>query len=380
MSNQELELNLIQRIGIDKIQLSNLLVNDIDISKLTCIANTSKIEIHHTATKISNCIRYMPDTFEGITKIVIKDNNVFSDLIIGCAFDSHDKPIEYVYLTATVTNARGCNLTNMSYSEYNRYIFKIIDYIKSTYGITLYTDFMKIDYIEINTNILLKNAFSEYNRTFRLLMSFFSGHMGKLSTYDKITNDKKIKEESFKRGNKSIDVIFYDKAKELKDMNIPIDEELSICRIEIRLKTKDKIKSVFGSNIWNNFNDKKITEYFMEQIYYYLSEKFEKWKLTREKELKKLILCCRKKSPKIWHHLLMQEIRNKSELQMIPYILDIEQVYKAFRKLPDPNRNASRAIKSMENVSVENDIYRNNDIAKVYELLNGVENSSNITI
>ena len=367
MSNQELELNLIQR-------------NDIDISKLTCIANTSKIEIHHTATKISNCIRYMPDTFEGITKIVIKDNNVFSDLIIGCAFDSHDKPIEYVYLTATVTNARGCNLTNMSYSEYNRYIFKIIDYIKSTYGITLYTDFMKIDYIEINTNILLKNAFSEYNRTFRLLMSFFSGHMGKLSTYDKITNDKKIKEESFKRGNKSIDVIFYDKAKELKDMNIPIDEELSICRIEIRLKTKDKIKSVFGSNIWNNFNDKKITEYFMEQIYYYLSEKFEKWKLTREKELKKLILCCRKKSPKIWHHLLMQEIRNKSELQMIPYILDIEQVYKAFRKLPDPNRNASRAIKSMENVSVENDIYRNNDIAKVYELLNGVENSSNITI
>ncbi len=380
MSNQELELNLIQRIGIDKIQLSNLLVNDIDISKLTCIANTSKIEIHHTATKISNCIRYMPDTFEGITKIVIKDNNVFSDLIIGCAFDSHDKPIEYVYLTATVTNARGCNLTNMSYSEYNRYIFKIIDYIKSTYGITLFTDFMKIDYIEINTNILLKNAFSEYNRIFRLLMSFFSGHMGKLSIYDKITSDKKTKEESFKRGNKSIDVIFYDKAKELKDMNIPIDEELSICRIEIRLKTKDKIKSVFGSNVWKELNDNKINGYFKVQIYDYLSEKFENWKLTREKELKKLILNCRKKSTKVWHHLLMQEVRNKSELQMIPYILDIEQIYSAFRKIPDPNRNAARAIKSIEKISVENDIYKNNDIAKIYEILNCVETSSNTAL
>lgn len=380
MSNQELELNLIQRVGMDKIQLSNLLIDDIDISKLISISNTNNVEIYHTATKVSNYIRFMPNTFEGITKIVIKDNDVFSDLIIGCAIDSHEKPIEYVYLTITVTNAKGHNLLNMSYNEYNIYISSVIDYIKSTYGITLLADFLKINYIEINTNILLENAFSEYNRTFRLLMSLFSGHMGKLSTYDKITTNKKIKEESFKRGNKSIEVIFYDKVKELKDMKIPIDDELSICRIEIRLKTKDKIKSVFGSNIWKEVNDEKITEYFRVQIYDYLSEKFEKWKLTREKELKKLILSCRKKSSKVWHHLLMQEIRNKSELQMIPYILDIEQIYSAFRTLPDPNRNASRAIKSIEKISVENDIYKNNDIAKIYELLNSVKNSSNTAL
>lgn len=380
MSKKNLEQNLIQKIGIDKIRLSNLLINDIDISKLISVSKTNQVEIHHTATKISNCIRYMPDSFEGITKIVIKDNNVFSDLIIGCAFDSHDKPIEYVYLTVTVTNARGCNLTNMSYGEYDTYISNVVDYIKSTYGIMLFTNQIKVDYIEINTNILLKNSFSEYNRTFRLLMSFFSGHMGKLSIYDKISSNKRISEESFKRGNKSIDIIFYDKIKELKDMKIPISEELSLCRIEVRLKTKDKIKSVFGSNIWHELNDKKIAEYFMEQIYYYLSEKFEKWEQTREKELKKMILNCRKKSSKVWHHLLMQEIRNKSELQMTPYILDIEQIYSAFRKLPDPNRNASRAIKSIENISVENDIYKNNDIAKIYELLNDVKNSSNITL
>lgn len=377
MSDQELELNLIQRVGIDKIQLSNLLIDDIDISKLISISNTNKVEIYHTATKVSNYIRFMPNTFERITKIVIKDNNIFSDLIIGCAFDSHERPIEYVYLTITVTNAKGYNLLNMSYSEYNTYISNVIDYIKSTYGIILLTDYMKIDYIEINTNIMLENTFSEYNRTFRLLMSLFSGHMGKLSTYDKMPANKKIKEESFKRGNKSIEVIIYDKIKELKDRKIPIDRKPSICRIEIRLKTKDKIKSVFGSNIWKELNDEKITEYFKVQIYDYLSEKFEIWKLTREKELKKLILNCRKKSTKVWHHLLMQEIRNKSELQMIPYILDIEQVYSAFRKLPDPNRNATRAIKSIEKISVENDIYRNNDIAKIYEILNCVENSSN---
>ncbi len=380
MSKKNLEQNLIQKVGIDKIRLSNLFINDIDISKLISISNTNKVEIHHTATKISNCIRYMPDTFEGITKIVIKDNNIFSDLTIGCAFDSHDKPIEYVYLTVTVTNARGCNLTNMSYGEYDKYITNVVDYIKSTYGIMLITNHIKIDYIEINTNILLKNSFSEYNRTFRLLMSFFSGHMGKLSTYDKISSNKRINEESFKRGNKSIEIIIYDKVKELKDMNIPIEEELSICRIEIRLKTKDKIKSVFGSNVWKELNDNKIIEYFKVQIYDYLSEKFEKWEQTREKELKKLILSCRKKSSKVWHHLLMQEIRNKSELQMTPYILDIEQIYSAFRKLPDPNRNVSRVIKSIENISVENDIYKNNDIAKIYELLNGVKNSSNRTL
>ena len=69
----------------------------------------------------------------------------------------------------------------------------------------------------------------------------------------------------------------------------------------------------------------------------------------------------------------MQEVRNKSESMMIPYILDIEQACNAFREIPDPNRNVNRSINSILNIHIENDIYRNNDIDKVFEILDALE-------
>lgn len=86
-----------------------------------------------------------------------------------------------------------------------------------------------------------------------------------------------------------------------------------------------------------------------------------------------MIKDCRKKSSKVWHRNLMEEIRNKSEIMMIPFILDIEQVCTALRKLPDPNRNVSRCIKSLLKINIENDVYRNNDLDKVHEILNALE-------
>ena len=139
------------------------------------------------------------------------------------------------------------------------------------------------------------------------------------------------------------------------------------------LKDKKKIKSDLGSCLWGEIDDAKIVECFHQEIYHQLSKKFERWEEEREKELKRLILNCRKKSQKVWHHLLMQEIRNRSALMMIPYILDIEQVCNAYRELPDPSRNANRSIKSLLNIPIENDIYRNNDIDKVFEILDTIE-------
>ena len=69
----------------------------------------------------------------------------------------------------------------------------------------------------------------------------------------------------------------------------------------------------------------------------------------------------------------MQEIRNKSESMMIPYILDIKQVCNAYRELPDPNRNMNRSIKSLLNIPIENDIYSNNDVGKVFEIFDSLD-------
>lgn len=375
MSTNNLELDLIQRIGIDKIQLSGFAIMGMDISRLIH-EHGNVVEIHQSTEKMNHCIRHMPDTNAGIAKIIIKDNMVFSDLIIGCTNNSNGTPIEYIYLTVTVSNAKGFNLENMTYDEYDQYIACVLEYIESEYGVILLSSYMKIDYLEINSNILLEHDFSKYNRVLRLLMSMFNNHMGKLSTYDDIPGKKGVKEESYKRGNNSTEIIFYDKTKELKDTGISIDGDIPILRIELKLKNKKKIKSVFGSCFWKDIDHKQIVEYYHKQIYSQLSKKFEEWKKTREKELKKLIVDFRQKSSKSWHHLLMQDIRNKSEMQIIPYILDIEQVCRAFKQLPDPNRNSHRSIKSLMNISIDEDVYKNNDIDKVYEILNSLASYS----
>ena len=371
MNLNDFDIDNISRIGIDKIKLSNLVIMDIDFSRLT--QKDNNIVIHQTTDKSRRCRRYMPGTHDGITKIIIKDNQIFSDLIIGCSNDSNGLPIEYVYLTITVSNVKGCNLENMTHEEYSAYIESAIEYIAFQYGIGLLYDSVKLDYVEINANILLNQDFPKYGRVLKLLMSLFDNHLGKLSSYEKLKSKEGTQGESYKRGNKSKEVIFYDKIQELKDTGNDFDDDISILRIELRLKDKKKIKSSFGSCLWGEINDTVIVECFYQEIYNQLSKRFEKWEEKREKELKKLIKNCRTKKKKTWHHLLMQEIRNNSESMMIPYILDIEQACDSFRKLSDPNRNVNRSIRSLLNITVENDVYRNNDIDKVCEIFDTLE-------
>lgn len=372
MKLSDSDISKIQRIGLDKIRLSNLaIVGEIDFNTLEQDGNI--IEINQTTNAKRRCRRYRPGTNAGITKIIVKDNQIFSDLIIGCANDSNGLPIEYVYLSITVANIKGCNLENMSHDEYSDYIESVMDYIAHQYGIVLLYDSMKLDYVEINANILLNQDFPKYGRVLKLLMSMFDNHLGKLNSYEKLKSKEGAQAESYKRGNKSKEVVFYDKAQELKDTCNALDDDIPILRIELRLKDKKKIKAVFGSCLWGEIDDTRIAECFNQEIYSQLSKKFEEWEEKRGRELKKLIVNCRKKSKKIWHHLLMQEIRNKSESMMIPYILDIEQVCNAYKELPDTNRNANRSIKSLLNIPIENDIYRNNDMDKCFEILNALE-------
>lgn len=361
------DLSCIQRIGLDKIQLSGFAVASMDVHMLS---KNPKTEIHLAGNGSRRCKRHMPGTNVGITKITVRDNQIFSDLIIGCADTSGGRLIEYVYLTITVGNAKGCNLENMSYQEYDDYITCTLDYICSEYGIVLISNEMKIFYMEINANILLQNQFSQYNRTLKLLISLFSNHLGKLNTYEKITSSKCANAESYSRGNQSTEVIFYDKTKELKDKKQQFDDDVSILRIELKLMNRQKIKSAFSTSYWKELDNKKIAGYYHSQIYIQLFNKFEKWLQTRNNELKRLITASRTQSKKTWHHILMQEIRNNAELQNIPYILDIEQVCSAFKQMPDPNRNSGRSVKSLMNICISDDVYKNHDIEKVYEILN----------
>lgn len=378
--NEQYDKNRTHQIGIDKIQIYNLGLewpDSIDFKKLTC----------HDCVKIEEdgmgrmCFRRLPGENKGISKIVITDNKVFSDLIIGCTYDGVNKPHEYIYLTMTVDNAKGNNLYPMLYSEYCDYLKYVLSYIAEEYGIKLRAYNAKIRYIEINATILLKEEFAKYNRALRLLMSFPSKRFGKLSTYDSVSkkgHDKKLEDESFKRGNKSIELVIYDKSKQIQDRKkLPFEnKEINLppyLRIEYRLLNQKKVEKELGSVFWNDLNDEKVANYFISKIDDQLLREYEAWQQTRQKDLLKLIKCCRKNDPKRWHSLLMQEIRNLTELNGIPYILDIEQVYDAIHCIPNSSRYCNRTIHAIDKIQVENDIYKNHDLDKIREIFDSLK-------
>lgn len=367
-----------QKIGIDKIQFSNIAVVNMDIPHLLA---SEKITIQQASNTARPCRRYLPNG-TGITKITIKDNEIFSELIIGCASASNGIPLEYVYLSMVIPDVAGNNLVPWCYTDYDDYLHSVFDYIAKEYHIALFWGDMKINYMEINCNIPLADKFSKYSRSVLLLMSLMNNHMGKLSTYNALSSkngNKSSHGESFKRGNKSVEVIIYDKLQELIDTGQNYDNlDTPILRIEYRLKNRKKIKEVFGSNFWKDLDDKKIAEFFIGQIRTQLGEKYECWKRQQFIRLKRMIKNCRHSSTKNWHHLLMQEIRNQSEQSDLPFILDIEQVYEAVYSFPD--KNARRKCEAIASIDIKDDVYKNHDTDKVCEILTGAELSYKNTV
>lgn len=280
-----------------------------------------------------------------------------------------------LYLNLHIPDAEG-NLVPWRKKHYDEYISKIVLYIYQRYHIMLGCDYMQIKYIEINCNIPLIYDFCLYARSIKLMITLMDNHLGKLGAYERVISDKntkKLKAESFFRGNKSMEVIFYDKQRQLNETKKDSHKiDKPILRIEYRLKTKQKVNAAIGTAFWNDFNDKLIADYFIEYSRKELSSRFQKWMDMRKKELAQLIKECRASNSQRWHYNLMTEIRNRSENAEIPFILDIEQVYEAVRMIPDKNR--SRKIKSIDSILLEDDdVYKNKDINKAFEIISGIE-------
>ena len=158
---------------------------------------------------------------------------------------------------------------------------------------------------------------------------------------------------------------------ELRPEQEPVaDAMCDIMRIELRLLDSKKIKRVFGTNRWAEVNDEMIRAHYREYITDTLRRKYERWAEKRRKELKTLMARLRKEFRGEWYGLTMQYVRNHAEADGTPYVLDVEQVGEAILLLPDKNRNRYRTLHTFyDKVDIKDDVYRNNDRAKVVEIL-----------
>jgi siderophore synthetase component len=175
-----------------------------------------------------------------------------------------------------------------------------------------------------------------------------------------------------------MEIIFYNKTAQMQGKNSNKENdsnhyEQEILRLEICLLTAEKIKAALGTNLWAELNDQAIASLFRKMMYEQVSKKWSKWRADRRRFLVKELIVLRKAHKNDWHHLIMQEIRNKSEKDGVPFLLDIEQVTDALKTLKDPYRNRHRAIASLNAISIQDDLYHRHDLSKVEEILSAIK-------
>lgn len=370
----------IQRFGIDKLAISNLILVGIDFEWLKKTkAEISLFPPGHRA--ILQDDHGMP-----VKRILIKDNRVFSDLYIGCA--SHGSYIcEYVYLTMTVSYARGDNVGNLSWQEYDDYLRCVCDYIADTYGIILNPSAAKVKNIELNCNIILSHPYPEYRRVLTLLAALTPKTLKYGGTYGATGNaseqDGEENSDSFLLRNQQLEIIFYDKQDENKGQVDEEDEEeeteedskpKGLLRAELRLLTPEKVKAVFGTNIWQEINDRILADWCYQTVEKWYIKKADKWEKQCIVRLKKMLWAAKETSSKNWHHILLHRLRNEEIRTRVPVVLDIAQVVSAIGQIKGRSYTKSHCKSVIKRARCsENDVFWQDDMAKLNEILEGFQ-------
>ncbi len=356
--------------GIDKLRLSNLSVKSIDLKKLQEVQmsanNKAAIHLMEHSDPLEEFIWYMPGSNIGIKEITIHDNQIFSDLTIGYNVKS-----KYVYsrFTLCIALPGGVNLELMSYEEYDTAIQGALDYIKEEYGIELYDQGAKIDYIEIATTISLNEPFEKYIRPFELLLTLYPIHADKPHTIGSKG------EETIVRGNKSIKAVFYNKKAQLRKKGYPSAENTpDLAKFEITLKNSRKVESVFGTSLWGALGQQEIVNYYKGEIEK-ICEKFDKWQKEKEDWLISAIKKLKKKHPTVWYHVLLENIINQETKNSKLFLLDELQIEQAIMKSPDLHwkRTVNTLHKNIGNI--QDCCLVKGDFARTVEILETLQKS-----
>lgn len=371
----------IQRFGIDKLAISNLILVGIDFEWLKKTkAEISLFPPGHRA--ILQDDHGMP-----VKRILIKDNRVFSDLCIGCA--SHGSYIcKYVYLTMTVSYARGDNVGNLSWQEYDAYLRCVCDYIADTYGIILNPSAAKVKNIELNCNIILSHPYPEYRRVLTLLAALTPKTLKYGGTYGATGNaseqDGEESSDSFLLRNQQLEIIFYDKQDESKSRDKKENEDEKkkaensasegLLRIELRLRSPDKVKAAFGTNVWQEINDNMIADWCYHTFEKWYIQKAAKWEERCVVRLKKMLRAAKETSPKNWHHILLRRLCNEEICTRVPVVLDIGQVISAIGQTKGRSYTKSHQKRVIQRAKcAETDVFWQDDLAKLHEILDGFQ-------
>lgn len=159
--------------------------------------------------------------------------------------------VEYEHLDITLPAVISNTKTNERNISNKDDLFKVINLIEEElqelgFGKVELLD-AELKEMELNINIELKNDFKEYEQVIRYVNELLPKRMK-----SRINEHYKVKEEytGFTAGNGSVSLKIYDKRKDLIEKKNRDITKKELLRIEYTLLNEQKIKSIFGTNVF----------------------------------------------------------------------------------------------------------------------------------
>lgn len=367
------ELELIERIGIDKSRLINIFIKDIDETKIN--------QHQHRDENREIVVEY------GDTPVVLESGKCLRRLKIK---DERIGLLNFQYKKRTdgkthatcslhlLASGNGNNLQNLTVQNYKKRVLEAFELITQEYGIVLDYSQARIKSLEVNATFKLQEDFPKYEKVILMMIrnvpkmykdkrsNSLKYHIWREATknYDKL--------ETVLAKNQSVELKIYNKLKQLKDTGA-IDNiaENNIMRVEYTFKNTSTLKSRFGANDVNALSDEALINMFK---WYFVRDIVKPWGKWQKDNKHALCHLASKymQSGTDWKQAFFRECRQYESLHGLPILFDVCDMQPVFRLL-DKSKNANRKFQRFKkSAKFETDLIGNTK--RMQEVINKIMN------
>lgn len=363
------ELELIERIGIDKSRLNNIFIKDIDDEKINQHRDENReIVIEYGDTPVvlqsGRCLR----------RLKIKDERIgMLNFQYKKRADGKSRATCSLHLLATDNSN---NLQNLTVQNYKKRVVEAFELITQDYGIVLDYSQAKIKSLEVNATFKLQEDFSKYEKVILMMIrnvpqvykdkrsNSLKYHIWREATknYDKL--------ETVLAKNQSVELKIYNKLKQLKDTGaISNIAENNVMRIEYTFKNASTLKSRFGANDVNALTDEALINMFKWYFNRDIIQPWEKWQKDNKHALCHLASKYMQ-SGTDWKQAFFRECRQYEGTHGLPVLFDVCDMQPVFRLL-DKSKNANRKFQRFKkSAEYEKDLIGNTK--RMQEVINKI--------
>lgn len=282
-----MNVKVFERIGIDKIHISNLhIIKNVNIEKLEVALIQAKEKCREKNTSFKSHINKRGNT---ILDIVLCNDDCFSrfefhSYLFSC--NEYLKPTCRIELSPGDGNNLG-NLNNMTVPEMHQRLRNAIDRLSSFYGLDVDYKHALISYIEINSNIVLPEEYRTYEPILEYLI-YNTTCFGKKNHLIGPSDYTSVRHETFMRCQKTKHVIMYNKSAEMRRSDeIYIDKD--VLRIELVLKDNSVIENRLLDRSIHQLTDQRIVEAYNYLLIDQYLKLFDNYPILVEKLSKRIL-------------------------------------------------------------------------------------------